>query len=351
LASTKRGSRQRRRLLARIGCGVLPRLRAIGTALRANLGWLGLLLGAAIVSVSVVALVHLLQDIEVAEIIVALKERRREDLIIAGGCIMLAYVTLTFYDLFALQTIGARHVPYRIAAMASFSSYAIGHNIGATAFSGGAIRYRIYSSWGLSVIDVAKICFVTGLTFWLGNLTVLGFGMAYVPQSASDIDQLPVWLNRAIGIAALAAVIGYVAWVFRQPRSVGRNNWTLKLPSGPSTLVQVLIGIVDLTCCSLAMYMLMPGEPQVGFVTFAVVFVSATLLGFASHAPGSLGVFDAAMLVAFMHFDREDLVAGLLLFRLLYFIVPFTLALTIMAIREATMMVAGRDRAPDSTPD
>ena len=315
--------------------------------LRAHIRWIGLALGIAIVSISIAVLAHLLRDIELDEVVVALKARDTLALVAAAGFIILAYVTLTFYDLFALQTIGARHVPYRVAAMASFASYAIGHNIGATAFSGGAIRYRIYSAWTLNLVDVAKICFVTGLTFWLGNLTVLGFGMAWVPQAASEIDRLPPLFNRVIGVAALCVVMAYVAWVWRAPRSIGRQSWTVTLPSGPSTLVQIAIGVVDLSCCSLAMYMLMPDQPQVGFVTFAVVFVSATLLGFASHAPGSLGVFDAAMLVAFMHFDREDLVAGLLLFRLVYFIVPFGLALTLMAAREGLAMLRGNGAAPD----
>ena len=65
-------------------------------------------------------------------------------------------------------------------------------------FTGGAVRYRIYSAWGLTAIDVAKICFIAGLTFWLGNATVLGLGIAYEPQAASAIDQLPPWFNRII---------------------------------------------------------------------------------------------------------------------------------------------------------
>ena len=95
----------------------------------------------------------------------------------AAACCACAFFTLTFYDLFALRTIGKKHVPYRIAALSSFTSYTVGHNVGATVFTGGAIRFRIYSEWGLSAIDVAKICFVSGLTFWLGNLFVLGIGM------------------------------------------------------------------------------------------------------------------------------------------------------------------------------
>src|SRR3954469_20903988 len=90
------------------------------------------------------------------------------------------------------------------------------------------------------------------------------------------------------------------------------------------------------------MYMLVPEEPNIGFVRVAVIFVPATLLGFASHSPGGIGVFDAAMLVALWQFDKEDLVAGLLLFRLLYYIVPFALSLTILGIREIVLSMTAR---------
>ena len=92
-------------------------------------------------------------------------------------------------------------MPYRVAALASFTSYTIGHNLGATVFTAGAIRFRIYSAWGLGIIDVAKIAFVTGLTFWLGNAFVLGFGMSCAPEAASAVNQLPPWINRAIALS------------------------------------------------------------------------------------------------------------------------------------------------------
>jgi uncharacterized membrane protein YbhN (UPF0104 family) len=226
-------------------------------------------------------------------------------------------------------------VPYRVAALAGFTSYAVGHNVGASVFSGGAVRYRIYSAWGLSVIEVTKICFVAGLTFWLGNATVLGLGVLDAPQAARAIDQLPLWVNRVFALALLALLGAYVAWVWVKPRVVGRDGWQVALPGGPLTLVQIAIGILDLSCCALAMYMLVPDEPNLGFVTVAVIFVAATLLGFASHAPGGLGVFDAAMMVALWQFDKEDLLAGLLLFRCLYYIIPFILSLVILGTREA----------------
>jgi glycosyltransferase 2 family protein len=94
------------------------------------------------------------------------------------------------------------------------------------------------------------------------------------------------------------------------------------------------------------MYMLVPEDPNINFVTLAVIFVSATLLGFASHAPGGIGVFDAAMLVGLWQFDKEDLLAGLLLFRLLYYIIPFAIALMILGVREFWLALRGTPPPP-----
>ena len=133
---------------------------------------------------------------------------------------------------------------------------------------------------------------------------------------------------------------GYVAWVWVKPRVIGRAGWTVTLPGGPLTLLQIVIGIIDLACCALAMYVLLPDDPHIDFIKLAVIFVSATLLGFASHSPGGLGVFDAAMLVALIEFDKEQLLAGLLLFRLLYYIIPF--ALSLLDPRRARVVARGR---------
>ena len=290
---------------------------------------LGVVLSLAIITIAVVVLYHILRDLDVERTgRCAWKRPTGGPSALPALFVAAAYLTLTFYDLFALRTIGRCEMPYRIAALASFTSYAIGHNVGASVFSGGAVRYRIYSAWGLSVVEVTKICFVAGLTFWLGNAAVLGLGVLDAPQPASDIDQMPIWLNRSVAVAILAILGAYMAWVWIKPRVIGREGWKVVLPGGPFTLVQILIGILDLSFCALAMYMLVPDEPHLGFIPVAVIFVTATMLGFASHAPGGLGVFDATMMVALWQFDKEDLLAGLLLFRLLYYIIPFGLSLS-----------------------
>src|SRR3954447_9691627 len=294
----------------------------------------GVAVSVTVIAIACYVLYHMLRGIDVDDVIEAIRQTEFRSIAPAALFVAAGYFTLTFYDLFAVRAIGRPDIPYRVNALAAFTSYAIGLNVGASVFTGGAVRYRIYSAWGLSAIDVAKICFLAGLTFWLGNAAVLGLGICYHPEAAANIDRLPAWLNRIVAVGIIVGLVAYVAWVWTKPRQVGRGPWSVILPGGPLTLLQIVIGIVDLGFCALAMYMRVPDEPNLGFVVVAVIFVSATLLGFASHSPGGLGVFDAAMLVGLWQMDKEELLAGMLLFRVLYYIGPFVISVILLTLRE-----------------
>jgi hypothetical protein len=318
-------------------------LTTLGRGFKERIGWkrLGIAASIIIIALAITTLIRTLKGVDAGVILTALADTKPHNVALAALCVVGSFCTLTFYDFFALRTIGKKHVPYRIAAMSAFTSYTIGHNIGATVFTGGAIRFRIYSDFGLSAIDVAKVCFLSGLTFWLGNLLVLGFGLAWHPSAAVAMDLLPEPINRLIALGCLAGIAAYFVWLAlgKQRRELGQNGWKVVLPSPKLTLVQMLIGVVDLGFCALAMYLLMPQQPYIDFISLAVVFILATLLGFASHAPGSLGVFDAAMLVALPQFSREEVVATLVVFRILYFMIPFGIAISIMGTRELWLNV------------
>lgn len=313
---------------------------------RVGLHGLGFVLSLVVIAFAATVLYRMLHNLKLSDVMDALAAKDPRNVIIGFLLVAGAYLTLTFYDWFALRTIGKDHVPYRIAALAGFCSYSIGHNVGFTVFTGGSVRYRIYSAWGLGAIDVAKICFVAGLTFWLGNIAVLGLGITIHPEAATAVDRLPPFINRMIGIGALAVLAGYITWVSLAPRTIGRSSWFVTLPRGRTTLVQVGIGILDLTLCAAAMFMLMPSTPYIDPVSLAVIFVTATLLGFASHAPGGLGVFDAALLAALPQFELTEMVGALLLFRLFYYIVPFALSLTLLGARELSLRFISRTQAP-----
>ena len=237
-------------------------LTTLGRGFKEKIGWkrLGIAASLLIIILAVTHLVRTLKGVDTGIILTALTEIAPHRIALAALCVVGAFCTLTFYDFFALRTIGKTHVPYRIAALSSFTSYTIGHNIGATVFTGGAIRFRIYSDYGLTAIDVAKICFLSGLTFWLGNLFVLGIGMAWHPEAATAMDLLPPAMNRLIALGCLAGIAAYFVWLLmgKNRRELGQNGWKVVLPSARLTLLQILIGVVDLGFCALAMYLLMP---------------------------------------------------------------------------------------------
>ncbi len=165
--------------------------------------------------------------------------------------------------------------------------------------------------------------------------------MAWHPWAASAMDQLPPAMNRLIAVGCLAGIAAYFIWLVmgKNRRELGQNGWKVVLPSARLTLLQILIGVIDLGFCACAMYLLMPTQPDIDFISLAVVFILATLLGFASLAPGSLGVFDAAMLVALPQFGKEQLLATLVVFRILYFLIPFGISIWIMGTRELWLSV------------
>jgi uncharacterized membrane protein YbhN (UPF0104 family) len=289
---------------------------------------------------------RLLRHIDVHKVVAAFEAQPIRNIVIAGLFAVAGYVTLTFYDVFALRIIGRKAIPFHVAALASFTSYTIGHSLGAATLTGGMVRLRVYSAWGLNVLDIAKIAFVTGMTFWLGNAFVLGGALSYAPQAASVVDHLPLWINRLIGLAALAGLVGYLLWLAPRSRTVGYANWKIVLPSVRFTLLQTAIGATDLVLVTLAMYTLLPPSPAIGFLPVVVIFVTATLLGTVSHVPGSLGVIEAALLIGLPEFGKEELLAALLTFRVVYFVIPFLLATLALGLRE--LVLVARPPSPQS---
>jgi hypothetical protein len=190
---------------------------------RGGWNWIGFAVSLVVVAAAGTALFFILRDIDLGKVFGAIASTPPDVILLSTAFVALGYATLTFYDFFSLRTIGCGHVPYRIAALASFTSYSIGHNLGATVFTAGAVRWRIYSHWNLSVVDVAKMAFVTGLTFWLGNIVVLGLGLILVPEAAGAVDQFPAWAT---------------CWRWRSSPAIGSGSCRDREPSdaarGPS---------------------------------------------------------------------------------------------------------------------
>jgi hypothetical protein len=325
---------------------LLKALSALSQKIDEKIGWswIGLGLSIAMIGVAIFVLCGILRNVDIHRLIDSIEAIPPRSMAFTCLFVVAGYFTLTFYDYFALHSIGRSDVPYPTAALASFTSYTIGHNLGATVFTAAAVRLRIYSAWSIGILEVAKIAFITGLTFWLGNVFVLSACLVLAPDAASAVTSLAASTNRWLGLIGLLAIAGYVVWLLPRPRVIGSAGWRITLPDAKLTFVQIAIGIFDFAAGSLAFYMLMPASPTTSMAVVAVVFVSATLLGFISHAPGSLGIFDAAMLISLPQFETEALLASLLVFRLLYFLMPFVVAVTLLGARELVLAQRTRSR-------
>jgi glycosyltransferase 2 family protein len=295
----------------------------------------GAILSIAIAGGAIFALTHALRNVDYHQVFAIIRGTDFGVIALALMLVTASYGSITLYDWLALHTIGRKDVPYRVAALASFTSYPIAHGIGAVALISPVIRYRIYSGNGLGALGVANICFLTGLTFWLGNMTALGFSLLYEPAAISVIDRLSPGVNRIVALGLLCSVGAFLAWSWFFPRSIGKSRWLVRLPSGPLVLLQIVVGLLDLTAAAVAMYVLLPAGLDIGLFRLMAVFIAATLLGFASHAPGGLGVFDATILIGLGGEDREQLLAALLMFRFLYHFVPLSIALVLFGAVEA----------------
>jgi glycosyltransferase 2 family protein len=245
----------------------------------------------------------------------------------------LSYLALTGYDALALRHLRIK-VPYRLTALASFASYAFSFTLGFPLVTGGAVRYWIYGPVGLSAGKVASLTIVAGITFWLGMGLVVGSGFLSASDPVAGIDHFHPLVNRLIGAGVVGAVIGYLAWISRMRWRDAAVVGDFKLPGPLLTLGQMALGVIDICSASAALYVLLPKAERFGFPTFATLYSFAAMLGIASHAPGGLGVFEATILQG-VGGNEDAVLASLLLFRGIYYAVPFIAAMAMLGGVEA----------------
>lgn len=244
-----------------------------------------------------------------------------------------SYVALTGYDVAALWQIGCA-APYRVKALAAFASFAISFNLGFPVVTGAAVRYWIYSRVQMTALQVANVTVITGVTFWLGMTAVIGFTLVKAAEPLARLDNLPMAMHVAVGFLVLGLVAAYCVWVALEPRRIQLRGHTLELPGPASTIAQIFVGAADLCAAGAALYCLLPADVDLGFAPFLAIYVFACILGVVSHAPGGIGVFEATMLHFLPGASQSGVLASLLLFRVIYYFLPFIVALAVLGADE-----------------
>jgi glycosyltransferase 2 family protein len=300
---------------------------------------LGTVASAALFAFSMVVLYFVVGELDGAEVKAAFARASGEQIGLALLFTFLSYLTLTGYDWVSLPEVTTRKISYAVAALASFTSYAVSFTLGFPLITAATVRYWVYSSVGLGARAIASLTLIAGITFWLGMGLVLGFVMIILPHAAATFSRLPVAMNILAGLGIYMGVAAYLLLVSRKRRQWVVQGWVLRFPGVNVTLKQMALGAADVCFGAAVLYVLLPANAEISFPTMVAAYVFACLLGIASHAPGGIGVFEAVILLALPGVPREALVGALLVYRLCYYLLPFILALLLLGGREMMIRV------------
>ncbi|WP_324006610.1 bifunctional lysylphosphatidylglycerol flippase/synthetase MprF [Aeromonas hydrophila] len=252
-----------------------------------------------------------------------------------GGALLLtllSYACLCCYDMLAVHALGKR-LPWQQVGVTSFIAYTFSNTLGFALLTGSSVRYRIYSSLGLGTGEVARIIVFCSVTFFLGLLAWGGTALL-VGQATTLLPDWPLWADQLLNVAgglALLAVLGYLFWP--KPALVWRGH-ELVLPVFRTRLLQLLVALLDWMAAAAVLYVLLPGD-SVSYPVLLSAFVLASFLGVLAHVPGGIGVFEASMsLLLAKYLPVDKLLASLLLYRCIYYVLPFLCALLLFTSQE-----------------
>ncbi|MBB4066661.1 bifunctional lysylphosphatidylglycerol flippase/synthetase MprF [Gellertiella hungarica] len=303
---------------------------------RASLAALAIL---AVFAAMAYAIYRVTEEVRYENVLGAFGETPVRDILLAAGFTALSFAALIRYDANALDYIG-RKVPAGSVAVIAFMSYAIGNTVGFGALSGGAIRFRAYARAGLQPGEIGRVLAFVTLSFGLSLAAITSLAvLAVAPRIAAIVGMEPLALQA--GAVLCLGLLGLLFFAGRNGREFRLFGFTLHLPDSRTTSRQFLISVLDIAASASTLYVLLP-ETHVGWPTFLAVYATAIGLGMLSHVPAGLGVFEAVIMAGLSHaISLEQLLGALLLYRVIYYILPLLLAVLLLLGTE-TRQIARR---------
>ena len=253
--------------------------------------------------------------------------------ILAVVSTLVAYLCLAEYDRIALIHL-RRKISWPFVMVTSFTTYSLSHNIGASLLSGTIIRFRAYGSRGLIPGEIAVLVTVTTITFLVGAFALGGVVTLLRPEVVQRYFDVADWLAIVIGLGLLAVPAFYLAGSLFHFKPLTIGGFHVYYPRPNVVIRQLIIGPLELIAAAAIIYFCLPAEGNPGFITVLGVFVASFSMAIISHAPGGLGVLEYVFLTGLSDMDQAHVLAALIVFRLLYLILPFAAALVIVLVFE-----------------
>ncbi|WP_138934317.1 bifunctional lysylphosphatidylglycerol flippase/synthetase MprF [Roseovarius arcticus] len=293
-----------------------------------------------VVAIAIFVLHELASHVKWIDVKADLAAASRVSLLKAVGCAALSFTGIALYDALAVRSVARGRVPLRIAAMAGSAGYAVSGLLGVSYLTGTAVRYRVYSAFGLDLALITGIIAVSWTGFLSGLALVFGALLTFHPTGLSTVLPISPHVETAIGIAILIVLASYLIWLATGKRRLKAGGFRLALPNAIAGVTLTGAGVLDLTGAALTLYVLMPGDMAQNLPYFFTIFFGAVGLGMLSHSPGGLGVFEATIIAGLGAAGRSDVLAALLIYRLVYTILPFLVAVAGLSL---TMGLARRN--------
>lgn len=246
-----------------------------------------------------------------------------------------SFIALIGYEHSALRLIG-RRLPWPNLALASFCTQSIAHSTGFAFVTGATLRYQFYAKRGLTFADVATIQIIFTATFTLGVSTLAGAVILLEPRHLAAATRLPGWAWQLGAATALMLVAAYVTWGAFFHRPLHFRGRSFSLPGAKATLTQIFWGVADLLAVAGALCALMPAGLGLSYIDVLTIFMASIVVGLMSNVPGSLGVFEGAMVLLVQPSEemRLPLIGSLVAFRACYYLLPLVCGVLLLAVYE-----------------
>jgi phosphatidylglycerol lysyltransferase len=274
-----------------------------------------------------------LKNYKLEDIITSFRTIPATQVVESGIFCILSYVVLTLYDVLAIKYVGEKLKYYRIA-LASFIGYTFSHNLGFSVVTGGAARYRLFSSWGLTAPQIAQAIAFSGVTFWFGFALLAGIMFLIDPPMLPANLQTIYIPYQFIGIFLILIAVAYMLLGKFRQRPIVMGEFTFHLPKVSLTAVGLVVSAIDWLLAAAVAYTLLP-PGKIGFWQFVGVFQAAQIIGLLSHIPGGAGVFEFLIITYYGDvLGPGELLGILLAYRVIYYIIPLSLSLLLFFSRE-----------------
>lgn len=265
---------------------------------------------------------------------------------LAGISALLAYVALAWYDRIALIHLNRhREISWPFIASCSFVTYALGHNLGASVLSGGLVRLRAYGACGLNAGEVAILVALCSFTFAYGTILLTGFVFVVQPEIVQPLAEmiprlnLPAPLVQLIGAIMLGLCALYVLGSWRHFKPVHFRSVHIVYPRLPVVARQLMAAPLELMAAAGIIYFVLPEAGHPGFITVLGAFLLSFSAGLLSQTPGGIGVMEAVFIAVLPNVAATDVIAALLIWRLMYLLVPLAISLPLVVAFERAQLL------------